>query len=66
MKRINDPTKEELEAHHLRLDLSSLRAAGYSRRFAKKYLVDRFVNIGTYMTEEFFDRILGEEYKEAE
>jgi hypothetical protein len=48
MKRINDPTKEELEAHHLRLDLSSLRSAGLQQRFAKKYLVDRFVNIGTY------------------
>lgn len=66
MKRIDNPTREELEAHHLRLDLSSIRAAGYSRRFAEKYLVGRFVNIGTVMTEETFNRILDEEYENEE
>lgn len=66
MKRIDYPTREELEAHHLRLDLSSLWAAGYSKRFARKYLVDRFVNIGTYMTEEAFNHILNEEYEKRE
>lgn len=67
MKRIESPTMEELEVHHLRLNISSARAAGYSRRFAKKYLIDRFVNIGTYMTKETFDCILNDEYEnEAE
>jgi len=35
--------------------------AGHSQ---KKYLVDRFVNIDTCMTEETFNRILNEEYED--
>ncbi len=63
MRKTSNPTQKELEIHHLRLDLSSIRESGRDRAFAKKYLIDRFVNIGTYMTEETFDRILNEEYQ---
>ncbi|HMM32388.1 MAG TPA: hypothetical protein PKB13_11510 [Clostridia bacterium] len=62
MKLIGNPTQEELEIHHLRLDLSSIRESGRNMEFARKYLIDRFVNIGTYMTAETFDRVLNEAY----
>ena len=63
MKRLTDPTIDELEKHHLRLDIASIREAGYGRIFARKYLIDRFVNLDTYMTAETFDHILNEEYE---
>ena len=67
IKGMGAPTGEELEIHHLRLDLASIREAGYNKEFARKYLINLFVNLSTYMTAETFDRVLNEEYeKEGE
>lgn len=62
-KKITDITPEDLQKHGLRLDLSSIKEAGYNRRFAREYLFDRYVNLDSFLTESDFNKILDEFFK---
>ena len=58
-------TIEDLQKHGLRLDLDCIKAAGYGKEWARRYLLDRYVaREDSYLTEDAFDRILNEIYKE--
>ena len=59
-KKANDITIEDLQEHSLRVDLDSIKAAGYNKSFARKYLFDRFVNLDSYITASKFNEVLNE------
>ena len=60
-----DYTMEDLQKHSLRLDLDSIKEGGYGKEWARKYLIDRYIaREDSYITEDAFDKILNEIYKE--